>query len=284
MVEIPNHPGTIARFSVLALTVLMSGCLTRANTPSLPYVQPATSVPSFDAASVQLTSRLQDMDIELQRIRDQIERMQSSNVDPAVIKSLQERVSVIEKQIGLQTGVVLPDGRHESSGRRSDINPQDAYPSRMEKDSGQPRSISAQNSSQDVLKESLRPEDRVYREAYSLYKSGAYDDAFKGFESFLQNYPKSEFSADAVYWMGEVRFAQSRFDEAVLQFDRVVKDFPGSKRELSSLLKQAQSFEKMGDTRSARIILERIVGDHPHSAQAKIAASRLKVLPRDKSD
>jgi len=125
----------------------------------------------------------------------------------------------------------------------------------------------------------LSADEKVYREAYALFKGGSFDQAALQFEDFLKKYPKSQFSADAVYWIGEARFAQGRFDESVLQFDRVIKDFPGSKKELSALLRQGQAFEKMGDSRSARIIFQKLVSDHPHTAQGRVAGGKLKSLP-----
>jgi len=78
--------------------------------------------------------------------------------------------------------------------------------------------------------------------------------------------------------------ARGRFDEAVLQFDRVIKEHPGSKKELSALLKQGEAFAKMGEPRSARIIFRKLVTDHPHTAQARVAAAKLKSLPQDPPD
>ena len=61
----------------------------------------------------------------------------------------------------------------------------------------------------------------------------------------------------------------------------MLKEFPGSKKELDARLKQGQSFEKMGDRKSARIIFQKLVNDSPHTAQARIAAGRLKALPQE---
>ncbi len=84
-----------------------------------------------------------------------------------------------------------------------------------------------------------------------------------------------------MYWIGEARFAAGRYDEAVLQFDRVIKEFPGSRKEVNALLKQGLAFEKMGDRSSAKIIFRKLVQEKPHTPQARIAASRLKSLPPD---
>ncbi|MBI5250534.1 MAG: tol-pal system protein YbgF [Desulfomonile tiedjei] len=127
----------------------------------------------------------------------------------------------------------------------------------------------------------ISPDEKAYRDAYQLFRNGSFDQAIAQFEEFLKRNPKSPLASDAVYWIGEAEFGKGRFDEAVLQFDRVVKEFPGSKKELNALLKQGQAFEKMGDLKSARIIYRKLAGDQPHTAQGRIAGTKLKQLPRE---
>ncbi|MFH1406675.1 MAG: tetratricopeptide repeat protein, partial [Candidatus Omnitrophota bacterium] len=40
--------------------------------------------------------------------------------------------------------------------------------------------------------------------------------------------PTSEFRDAATYWLGEVNFKQSKYDEAILQYDKVLEAFPRS--------------------------------------------------------
>jgi len=264
---------------VLGLTVPMSGCLTRQAGPSLPYVKPANSVVQTDPVPVHLVARMQDMEVEMQRLRDLIERRQSAGAEDKEIRNLQERVAFIEKQLGIEpspagggknhTG---PAGNTPRQGPAKPENPTTDKPPASTLPGGHASPV-------EIISTPLPPDEKAYREAYSALKSGSPDQSIRLFEEFLTTYPKSEFVSNAVYWMGEARYSQGRFDEAVLQFDRVIKEFPGSKKELSSLLRQGQAFEKMGDSRSAKIIFQRIMDDYPHTAQARVAAGRIKALP-----
>jgi tol-pal system protein YbgF len=262
-------------FALILCLLCLSGCLTRPGGPSLPYVRPAQSVPAVDPAPIQLSSRLQEMDIEMQRLREMIERLQDAGGNENTIRNLQERVGLIERQLGMEAprdaGTTNaappppidprgPEGR--VAGRQIPAQPSDQPP-------GPPVEIANAPVSAD---------EKAYKDAYTLFKGRSFDQAVLQFEDLLKNYPKSQLAADAVYWIGEARFAQGRFDEAVLQFDRVLKDFPGSKKELSALLRQGQAFEKMGDSRSAKIIFEKLVSGYPHTAQGRIAGGKLKSL------
>lgn len=263
--------------TLLLCTLPLFGCLTRQAGPSLPYVTPATSVPQTDAVPLHLAARMQDMEGEMQRLRDLLERLQASGVEEKDLKGLQERVAFIEKQLGIESstaGGKLNTGRAVITPTQGQARLDNPSADRPPAPTG-----SAQTSPVEILSTTLPPDEKAYREAYAALKSGATDQSLNLFEEFLSKYPKSEYVSNAVYWMGEARFTQGRFDEAVLQFDRVIKEFPGSKKELSSLLRQGQAFEKMGDNRSAKIIFQKILTDYPHTAQARIASGRIKALP-----
>ncbi len=279
------HRPIMGLSGVVILSLLsLSGCLTRQAGPSLPYIRPAQSVPAVDPAPIQLSSRLQEMDGEIQRLRDTIERLQVSGGNENAIRNLQERVSVIERQLGMEAP------RNEGSANfPASPSPIDPRVQRQPAVDGRPpdKQIPGPPSDQpagppvEISNTPLSADERAYRDAYALFKGGSFDQAVFQFEDFLKKYPKSQFSADSVYWIGEARFSQGRFDEAVLQFDRVIKDFPGSKKELSALLRQGQAFEKMGDSRSAKIIFQKLVSDHPHTAQGRMAGGKLKSLPAE---
>jgi len=273
------------RLLILPLLVMvgLSGCLSRTAAPQLPYVQPANSVPRVDPAPLQIASRMQDIELELQRLRDNLERLQAKGGDELAIRHLQERVSFIERQIGIEQA--SPAAGPPGTPAQAPVRPVAPPAARGEQAAPErgtaPDTVEDRGTGVDIRNTPLSPEEKSYRDAYSIFRNGGHDQAVQMFDDFVKRYPKSEFAAGAVYCMGEARFAQGRFDDAVLLFDRVIKEFPGSKNELNSLLKQGESFEKMGDARSARIIFQKIVTGFPHTAQGRLAASRLKALPQN---
>ncbi len=264
---------------ITAVTAVSSGCLTRTSNPTLPYVQPAHSSASQEQAAGQVASRLQDIETEMQRLRDKLERLQSGNPDDRNIRELSDRVNHLEKQIGVETA-------RRSSSMDSFPNPAGSggvaarAPQKEENPTKKSPMANLDNSDDigELRNPATTPDEKAYRQAYSTFKKGALEQAVTQFEDFLKKNPKSQFAPSAIYWLGEVRLEQGRFDEAVLQFDRVIKEYPGSKKELSALFKQGQAFEKMGDSKSAKIIFQKIVKDNPHTTQGRLSASRLKTL------
>jgi len=222
------------------------------------------------------------MENELHRLRDRIERLQASGSDGTAVRGLQDRVSFIEKQLGIEPIPQSPDRRPMQPAVQPPMEPSGAP--QMGPGTAQPPPGRAATRAPappppppvEIRNTPLAPDEQAYRDAYSAFRAGSLDQSIAMFEEFLKKYPKSPLASDAIYWIGETRFAHGRFDEAVLQFDRVIKEFPGSKKEVSALLKQGQCFEKMKDQRSARIIFEKLVAEYPHTAQARIAAAALK--------
>jgi len=257
----------------------LSGCLSRQVAPGLPYVQPAQSGGVEDSSPVSrhLTARMQDLEQEMQKLRDLIERQQGAGAAESELRQLQDRVAFVEKQLGIEAKPSPTLSKPGASVYTPSAQPGSDPTSRNEKTASS--TGSATQRALELVNPPQTNEEQSYRDAYTAYKGGDFEQAVKLFEAFLAKYPKSDLAQNAVYWMGEARFAQGKFDEAVLQFDRVIKEFPGSKKESNSLLRQGQAFEKMGDNRSARIIFQKLVTDYPHSAQARIASSRLKSLP-----
>jgi tol-pal system protein YbgF len=216
------------------------------------------------------------MEAEMQRLREMIERFQASGGNDQVVRNLQERVALIERRLGAAPPAQSNAEQQPRWAAEAKLPGQNPPQAGIPDKQAQPPAAPDPAAPVEIRNTPLSPEEKAYREAYAAFKSGSLDQSVALFDDFLKKHPKSQYAADAIYWIGEVRFGQGRFDEAVLQYDKVIKDFPGSKKELSALLKQGQAFEKMGDGKSAGIIFQKIIKEYPHTAQARAAAGKLK--------
>src|SRR5699024_8123809 len=50
--------------------------------------------------------------------------------------------------------------------------------------------------------------DQAYKAAFDKLRNGKYNAAISGFEDFVEQYPNSTKTADALYWLGQARYVQ----------------------------------------------------------------------------
>ncbi len=73
----------------------------------------------------------------------------------------------------------------------------------------------------------LSPEDK-FKEAMALYQDEDYEFAVKEFEALLLQYPGSEISDDAQYYLAQTRFKRGEYLLAAYEFSKLIKNMPAS--------------------------------------------------------
>ncbi len=123
-------------------------------------------------------------------------------------------------------------------------------------------------------------EKAFYDDAYAVFKRGDYAAARKKFKKFLTAFPKSTFRVNALFWIAECSYKEKQYEEAIIKYDEIITKYPHNPKVASALLKQGFSFLMLGDKTDGKIILEKVIAEHPDSAQAEIARRKLKVLDK----
>jgi tol-pal system protein YbgF len=142
----------------------------------------------------------------------------------------------------------------------------------------QPNSLTGSKEELALAKEAPEVQDE-YKTGLRAFQAQQFDNAIQQFRSFQRKYPNSEMADDAQYWIGESYFDQRDYNRAILEFNDVLKYRKGD-RVPAALLRQAQAFLEIGDKTDARLILQKLLNDHPNSEQAQEAKARLQVLGR----
>lgn len=117
--------------------------------------------------------------------------------------------------------------------------------------------------------------ESLYAAAYGLFKEGKYEKSRESFENFLKLYPDTEFSDNAQFWLGECYYFEKKYEKAIVEYDKVTKNFPEGNKVPFALLKQGFSFLKLGDKVSAKLLLQQVTKDFPNTSQARIARAKL---------
>ncbi|MBI1922095.1 MAG: tol-pal system protein YbgF [Geobacter sp.] len=123
-----------------------------------------------------------------------------------------------------------------------------------------------------------RTPEVLYQRSLDAYKASDMAKAREMFQRFLELHPKHELAANARYWIGETYYSEKNFEQAILEFQDVIKNFPASDKVPAAMLKQGMAFREIGDVKSARFVLKKLVDEYPDSPEAKKAAEKLKEL------
>jgi tol-pal system protein YbgF len=120
--------------------------------------------------------------------------------------------------------------------------------------------------------------ESLYALAYETFKEGKYDKSRTEFRNYLALYPNTEYSDHAQFWIGECYYFEKKYEEAILEYDKAVKNYPKSNKVSSALLKQGFSFLMLGDKSSAKVILQQVIKDYPNTSQERMARAKLNEI------
>ena len=118
----------------------------------------------------------------------------------------------------------------------------------------------------------------LYREAFEAYQRGDLEGARKKFEAFLKQYPNTDLSDNAQFWIGETYYVKKDFERAILEYEKAIVKYPEGDKVPAAILKQAFSFLELGDKTNGKNLLRRVMERFPHSEQAEIAKKRLETI------
>ena len=118
----------------------------------------------------------------------------------------------------------------------------------------------------------------LYQKGIDTFKSGNIPKARELLSRFIELYPAHDMAANAHYWLGETYYNEKNYDQAILEFQEVIKKFPGKEKVPAAVLKQGMAFKELGDVKSARYLYKKVIEDYPSSGEAKLAREKLKGL------
>jgi tol-pal system protein YbgF len=123
----------------------------------------------------------------------------------------------------------------------------------------------------------LSPE-ALYQQGVDAQKSGNAQKARELLTKFVEQNPKNELAANAHFWIGESYYTEKSYDQAVLEYEKVIKNYPGKEKVPAAMLKQAMAFKGLGDKKSSKYVLNKLIENHPHTAEAATAKAKLKEM------
>jgi tol-pal system protein YbgF len=118
----------------------------------------------------------------------------------------------------------------------------------------------------------------AYSVAYNDYLKGNYDLAVESFKLYRQQFPDSPLADNALYWIGECRFSQRKFLEAIDSFDELILAYPQGDKAAAAHLKKGLSFVELGRKPEALAALKILVAKYPLEEESRIAQDKIREL------
>jgi tol-pal system protein YbgF len=118
----------------------------------------------------------------------------------------------------------------------------------------------------------------MYKVAYETFQKGDAEGARKKFEAFLKQYPNTELSGHAQFWIGETYYQKKDFEKAILEYEKAITKYPEGSKVPAALLKQGLAFLELGDKPNARNLFKRVIERSPRSEQADMAKKQLEAV------
>jgi len=115
----------------------------------------------------------------------------------------------------------------------------------------------------------------LYETSYLDLTKGKYDLAISGFTEFLKNFPNSELTDNAQYWLAQSYYPKEDFNQAIPQYKKLLETYPGSDKTPDCLYKLGLCYVAMKNTTQANKYFKEVVDKYPSSTEAKLAREKL---------
>jgi tol-pal system protein YbgF len=135
----------------------------------------------------------------------------------------------------------------------------------------------AADQSKKAAAKTIEPSE-AYRQAKSDYDKGNFDLALAGFQNYIAQFPDTSLAAAAQYWIGECYSSKKDYSKAIEAFGSVITSYPKSDKVPGAKLKIGLTYLNAKNTEKAREYLNKVIQEHRGTAEADIAADRLRKI------
>jgi tol-pal system protein YbgF len=121
-------------------------------------------------------------------------------------------------------------------------------------------------------------EKALYDQAFQSLKDLKYADSAQQFQTFLEQYPNSEYADNAQYWLGESYYVTRNYEIALEAFQGLLSNYPDSPKVPDGLLKIGYTHYELKQWDQARAALTQVQEQYPNTTLARLAGSRLRSM------
>lgn len=118
-------------------------------------------------------------------------------------------------------------------------------------------------------------EKELYNRSKAAFDQGDLEAARKGFETFIRRFAQSENADNAQFWIGEIYYKEKWYEKAIVEYQKVIENYPQGNKIKAALLKQGYAFGNIDDNHNAQLVLKELIRKYPDSKEAEIAKRKL---------
>jgi tol-pal system protein YbgF len=118
----------------------------------------------------------------------------------------------------------------------------------------------------------------AYESAKKMFDDGDLEAARIAFENFINTFPESSYAGNARFWIADSYYVEKWYEKAILEYQKVLEQYPDSNKIPAARLKQGYAFAELGENANARLILNELISRYPDSREAGFAKEKLKQL------
>ena len=266
---------------VALLGFWLAGCATQADLQQVQSERKAirTQVANADASIDSLDRKVQQLQGKLEEFGHNLTRLseRESGIAPS-LRKIEQRLGTLEGRLVAVEGQLRSARRSSGPGLDEPVGPSARATTTPALPFGMPPRTPPASISLPSTADTPECQD-LYRGAVQLFQDQKYNPAIQEFRTFQRRCPESQMADDAQYWIGESHYVQNDYNRAILEFNDVLSYRRGD-RVAAALLRQAQAFLAIGDKTDARLILQKLVSDHPSATQTLEAQTMLQTLGR----
>lgn len=133
---------------------------------------------------------------------------------------------------------------------------------------------SSTSTTKNDLPEATAEAKQEYNQAYAYITQNKLNEAAVAFNNYIQKYPNNSLTPNAWYWLGQVQYNQSKFDDARISFLNVAR-FSSSQKRPDSLYKLGVISKLKGDLDKANKYFNLVIQNYPNDTSASLAKKEL---------
>jgi len=225
-----------------------------------------------------LQAQVQTLQGQVEELRHQLEEARSRSKEQYI--DLDSRLGRLEGRAGGANTPPPPAAPAANNGQLQDIplGDSNAEPPPARADARPPPAAAPPDAVLQQPPGNGGDEKGDYDQAFNALKDGRYAESARRFQAFISQYPNSELTPNAFYWLGESYYVTQNYPISLDTFQKLLAHYPNSQKAPDALLKVGYCQYEMRQWDQAEATLNQVAQRYPDTTVARLAQGRLRAL------